>query len=92
MTLTKANLVEGVSNNGYSGKRSSELVERLLEIIKCTLEGGDDLLISGFGKFSVKRKKKRRGRNPASGEEMVLSSRRVITFKCSTLLREKINK
>lgn len=92
MTLTKASVVDHIVNNGYSGKKASDMVETLLEIIKGTLEKGDDLLISGFGKFSVKDKRKRKGRNPASGEEMMLSPRRVVTFKCSNLLREKINK
>ncbi len=92
MTLTKASVVDHIANNGYSGKEASDMVETLLEIIKGTLEKGDDLLISGFGKFSVKDKRKRKGRNPASGEEMMLSPRRVVTFKCSNLLREKINK
>jgi integration host factor subunit alpha len=63
----------------------------LLEIIKGTLEGGDDVLVSGFGKFCVKEKKKRRGRNPATGSDLILRERKVVTFKCSGKLRSKIN-
>jgi integration host factor subunit alpha len=63
----------------------------LLEIMKRTLESGEDILISGFGKFCVQQKTKRRGRNPATGDDMVLEARRVVTFKCSAKLREMIN-
>jgi integration host factor subunit alpha len=66
-------------------------VEDLLELIKGTLENGEDLMISGFGKFCVKEKNARKGRNPATGEDLLLDSRKVITFKCSQGLREKIN-
>jgi integration host factor subunit alpha len=67
-----------------------ELVEILLELIKAKLAVGEDVLISGFGKFCVKEKRKRRGRNPATGEDMLLPGRRVISFRCSHLLRKKI--
>ena len=60
-------------------------------MIKSALESGEDVLISGFGKFCVKEKRLRRGRNPATGEDMMLVPRKVITFRCSKLLREKIN-
>jgi integration host factor subunit alpha len=70
---------------------SIEAVESLLEIIKSTLESGEDVLISGFGKFCVKDKNERKGRNPATGETAILPARRVVTFKCSGKLREKIN-
>ena len=63
----------------------------MLEIMKRTLESGEDVLVSGFGKFCVKEKRERRGRNPATGKEMVLAPRRVVTFKCSGRLRDKIN-
>jgi integration host factor subunit alpha len=69
-----------------------ELTETLLEIIKKNLEDGEDIMISGFGKFCVKEKKERRGRNPATGEDMMLAPRKVVTFTCSGKLREKINK
>ena len=76
MTLTKADIVEAVAEqNGYTNKRSVEIVETLLEIIKGDLESGEDVLISGFGKFRVKEKRERRGRNPATGEDMMLAPR-----------------
>ena len=92
MTLTKANIVDAIHNElGFPKNRSAELIEILLEQIKSTLEKGEDVLISGFGKFCVKKKKERRGRNPATGDDMMLSQRQVVTFRCSHLLREKIN-
>ena len=92
MTLTKAKIVDTVHNElGFPKNRSAELIEILLEQIKATLGKGEDVLISGFGKFCVKSKKERRGRNPATGDDMMLSERRVVTFRCSHLLREKIN-
>jgi integration host factor subunit alpha len=93
MTLTKNDLVKALAKeNGYPVNQTIELVETLLEIIKSKLASGDDVLISGFGKFCVKEKRDRRGRNPATGEDMVLRARRVITFKCSGKLRDKINR
>ena len=92
MTLTKANIVDAIHNDlGFPKNRSAELIEILLEQIKSTLEKGEDVLISGFGKFCVKTKKERRGRNPATGDDMMLTERQVVTFRCSHLLREKIN-
>jgi integration host factor subunit alpha len=92
MTLTKANIVDAIHNDlGFPKNRSAELIEILLEQIKSTLERGEDVLISGFGKFCIKNKKERRGRNPATGDDMMLSQRQVVTFRCSHLLREKIN-
>ncbi len=92
MTLTKAKIVDAVHNElGFPKNRSAELIEILLEEIKGTLGKGEDVLISGFGKFCVKEKKERRGRNPATGDDMMLEQRRVVTFRCSHLLREKIN-
>jgi integration host factor subunit alpha len=92
MTLTKAHIIDAIRDQlGLPRNKCSELVETLLEIIKQTLENGEDVLISGFGKFCVKEKQQRKGRNPATGEDMMLSSRRVVTFKCSGKLREKIN-
>jgi integration host factor subunit alpha len=93
MTLTKEDLVTAIAaENGYPRNRSVELVETLLELIKSKLASGEDVLISGFGKFCVKKKRERRGRNPATGEDMMLEARRVVTFKCSGQLRDKINK
>ena len=92
MTLTKAKIVDAIHNDlGFPKNRSAELIEILLEQIKNTLEKSEDVLISGFGKFCVKQKKERRGRNPATGNDMMLTQRRVVTFRCSHLLREKIN-
>jgi len=67
------------------------LAESLQEIIKQTLESGEDVLISGFGKFCVREKKKRPGRNPQTGENVIIDARRVVTFQCSELLRGEIN-
>jgi len=92
MTLTKAMIVDAVHEQlGYPKNKSAEMLETLLELIKGNLEKGEDVLISGFGKFCVKDKNERRGRNPATGDDMILDSRRVVTFRCSHLLRDKIN-
>ncbi len=92
-TLTKADIIETIRmENGYSLKQSSELTEILLEIIKQSLESGEDVMISGFGKFQVKTKKERRGRNPATGEDLTLPPRKVVTFKSSGRLRDHINR
>ena len=93
MTLTKEHLVGAVAEaNGNSRNQAVEMVETLLELIKSELVSGEDILISGFGKFCVNKKRERRGRNPATGEDMMLAPRRVVTFKCSGRLRDKINK
>ena len=92
MALTKTNIVDQIQENiGYSRKRSSDLVENLIEIIKDTIGTGEDVLVSGFGKFCVKEKGSRKGRNPATGDDMMLEQRKVVTFKCSSVLRDKIN-
>ena len=92
MTLTKERIIDSIYNNcGYSKDKSVKLVESLVEIVKSTVESGEDVLISGFGKFCVKNKRERRGRNPATGDHMMLGSRRVVTFRCSSALRKKIN-
>jgi integration host factor subunit alpha len=92
MALTKAMIVDGIHEQlGYPKNKSAEMLETLLELIKSNLEKGEDVLISGFGKFCVKEKNERRGRNPATGNDMLLDSRRVVTFRCSHLLRDKIN-
>jgi integration host factor subunit alpha len=92
MALTKNNVVDLVCGMGFSRKDSVDIVESLLEIIKGSLERGEDVLVSGFGKFCVKDKSQRRGRNPATGDNLLLDARRVVTFKCSGKLRERINK
>jgi len=93
MALTKADIIDVVAEqNGFPKNRSSEIVEHLLEIIKGTLESGEDVLVSGFGKFCVKEKRERKGRNPATGDSMMLAPRKVVTFRSSRKLREKINR
>lgn len=91
MALTKSDIVARVHELGFTKKKSVNIIESLLEIMKSTLENGDDILISGFGKFCVKEKNKRRGRNPATGSDLILRERKVVTFKCSGKLRHKIN-
>ena len=92
MALTKANLVETVQDVCELTKKDSrKLVDELLAIIKDTLVNSEDVLISRFGKFQVKNKRKRRGRNPQTGKDLILGSRRVVRFKCSGVLRDKIN-
>ena len=92
MTLTKAQVAESIQNRiGFPRKKSVELLETLLEIIKKSLETGDDILISGFGKFCVKHKAERKGRNPATGNDLMLPPRKVVSFKCSSVLRDKIS-
>ncbi len=92
-TLNKSHIVEAVAEaNSFSRKKSFETVENVIELIKRTLESGEDVLISGFGKFCVKKKRERRGRNPATGEDMILAPRKVVTFQCSGILRDKLNR
>ena len=90
--LTKAVIVESVQNQlGLPKKDCIELVDKLLEIIKSTLASGEDVMISGFGKFSVKNKKERRGRNPATGASLMLAPRKVVKFTCSRKLKDRIS-
>ncbi len=91
--LTKTDIIEAIRNeNGYSLKKSTELTEIILETIKRSLESGEDVMVSGFGKFQVRSKRERRGRNPSTGEALILSPRRVVTFKWSGKLRDRINR
>ena len=92
MALTKDHIAISLQSRlGVSKPESSHLLESVLESIKSSLAGGDDVLISGFGKFNVRQKAARRGRNPATGEDLTLSPRRVVTFKCSAVLKAKMN-
>jgi integration host factor subunit alpha len=91
MALTKNDLVAKVYDLGFSKINATDAIESLLDIIKNTLAAGDDVLVSGFGKFCVKAKKPRRGRNPATGQDLMLRERKVVTFKCSGKLRQKVN-
>ena len=92
MALTKADIIQSIADQiGFTKNQSSDVTEALIEIIKRTLVSGEDVLVSGFGKFVVNEKAKRRGRNPATGDSMMLRPRRVVTFKVSGKLRKKIN-
>ncbi len=91
MALTKNDIVASVHGLGFNKKKSVDIIETLLDIIKNTLADGNDLLVSGFGKFCIKNKNKRRGRNPATGADLILKERKVVSFKCSGKLRDKVN-
>ena len=92
MAMTKKDIVDQIQKElGFFNNRSVVIIESLIEVIKSTLASGKDVMISGFGKFCVKRKKARKGRNPATGEDAILPARRVVTFKCSGRLRDKVN-
>jgi integration host factor subunit alpha len=92
MALTKERLIDSIYDNvGLSKNLSRNVVERLFDIMKKTIVSGEDLLISGFGKFVVKEKAARRGRNPQTSEELELKARRIVTFKASGGLRQKLN-
>ena len=91
MSLTKMKIIRHVSNLGFSKQDAGNIIEDLLEIIKNSLENGEDVLVSGFGKFQVKDKAPRRGRNPATDEDMLLDARRVVTFKSSGKLKQRMN-
>lgn len=92
MSLKKIDLIESVySNLGIPKKDSISIVESLFEIMRADLSKGNDVMISGFGKWTVKAKKERKGRNPKTGERMTIDARRVITFKASNVLRDAVN-
>jgi integration host factor subunit alpha len=93
MALTKAEVITKISEDMELDKKTAtQIVEQLMEIIKSTLESGEDVMISGFGKFCVVQKNKRKGRNPATGDDLMLDARNVLTFKCSGKLRDRVNK
>jgi len=90
--MTKADLIENVYlKTGFSKKESAEIVEMVFDLIKNTLETGDKIKIAGFGNFVVKEKATRRGRNPQTGDEIEISSRRILSFKPSQVLKAAIN-
>ena len=92
MTLTKITIIEKISEKiAQSPPDAKDTLETLLEIMKSTLASGEDVMISGFGKFQVNEKAPRKGRNPATGMDMILDKRRVVVFKCSGVLRDQIN-
>jgi integration host factor subunit alpha len=90
--MTKADMVELVYDRiGVSKREAAKIVETVFDIIKETLEEGENVKISGFGSFNIQHKKPRRGRNPQTGEEITISARRVLSFKASNVLREQLN-
>ncbi len=92
MALTKEKLIISLETRlGMGRQESRQVVERLLKIMKDTLSRGEDLLISGFGKFSVRQKKARRGINPQTKKGLILSARKVVMFKPSGVLRRRLN-
>ena len=92
MTLTKDHLVSSIGNRlGISKFESLRILESVLETVKTSLSNGEDVLLSGFGKFIVRKKAARRGRNPQTGDDLTLEPRRVITFKCSSVMRDRVN-
>jgi len=93
MSVTKADLINKVHkiHPGFNRIKSTDAVESFLKIIKKSLANGDDVLLSGFGKFNVKDKSARRGRNPKTGGSMMLDARRVVVFKPSGSFRKAVN-
>lgn len=90
--MTKSDIVEAVHRHvGFTKKRSAEVVTMILDLIKDALEGGEKVKISGFGNFEIRNKEPRKGRNPQTGEEITISERRVLTFKPSQVLKERLN-
>ena len=93
MTMTKADVNKIIHEKiGWGLKESMEIVDQVFDILKETLEGGEKIKISGFGNFVVRQKRPRKGRNLQTGEEMVISGRRVVTFRPSPVLRRALNK
>jgi len=92
MTLTKADIAQKIADDcGFIKNEAAEIIEKLLEIMKDRLASGEDVMISGFGKWNVKSKHARKGRNPKTGEEMVLDARKVVTWKYSPLFKKAVN-
>lgn len=91
MTLSKANIIKDLVSLGFSKTVAANLFETIQETIKVSLENGEDVLISGFGKFCVKEKGRRKGRNPATRKDLMLDRRRVVTFRCSRVLKDRLN-
>ena len=90
--MTKADIIDAIcEENGFSKKESVRITETMLDIIKETLELGENVKLSGFGSFNIQHKRARRGRNPQTGEPMTISARRILSFKASNVLREQLN-
>ncbi len=92
MALTKLDIVEKIHTElGFQKKESVELIESVFSLMKDTLASGETIKISGFGSFVVKQKADRRGRNPQTGETITIGSRRILTYKVSSKLKQAIN-
>ena len=92
MTLTKADIAQKIANDcGFMKNEAAEVFEKMIEIMKNRLIAGEDVMISGFGKWTVKSKRPRRGRNPQTGEELILDARKVVTWKYSPVLKKAVN-
>jgi integration host factor subunit alpha len=92
VTMTKGDIVERIYEKvGFSKKEANDIVEAIFEIIKARLEQGEKVKISGFGNFVVNQKRPRKGRNPQTGDEIIISGRRVLTFKGSQVLKKSMN-
>lgn len=92
MTLTKADIATKIADDcGFMKGEATEIVEKILDLVKGSLIQGEDVMISGFGKWTVKQKKSRRGRNPQTGAELILDARKVITWKYSPVLKKSVN-
>ena len=90
--MTKADIADSISIKlGYSKKESIDLFEDVLSLMKSTLETGEKIKLSGFGNFEIKQKRDRRGRNPQTGEAITIGARRILSFKPSDVLKDKIN-
>jgi len=92
LAITKTTIIEKISEKiNLTPSQAKDTVEHLLEIMNSTLASGEDIMLSGFGKFQVNEKAPRKGRNPATGKDMMLKKRRIVTFKCAGGLRDKVN-
>jgi integration host factor subunit alpha len=90
--MTKIDLVESIHEaTGHSKKEAAIIVDLFFDIMKDTLEKNDEVKISGFGNWSVRNKKSRMGRNPRTGDPVEITARRVLTFKASKILKDRIN-
>ena len=90
--MTKADIIEAIYDEvGFSKRESADIVETTFDIIKETLENGENIKLSGFGSFNIRDKKARRGRNPQTGEEITITPRRILTFKSSNVFRDQLN-
>jgi integration host factor subunit alpha len=93
MTLTKAELVDHlVTANSLDRPIAKDIVEDFFEFIRETLERGEEVKLSGFGNFKVRKKRSRPGRNPKTGEEIEISARRVVTFHSGHKLKARVKR